>query len=481
MRGSVDHTSLYCKATMADSVLGAGEPFTIKLALRRRTRADPSMAIKRVVVEVRRTIVRRNRPSIDLDTRSSSLDGADCPPTPPSDHSSADSASSTPLYTPDSLDPSYFGPVPRQHAPAKPEETTLMSLAVEGEEVVFGADGCWSATRSADMPRNKGHYHYSIGETVEQAGFSIKCLVHVKVRLAGVCTFRLSDSPSQVIFRGKTMAPIELPPAELVLSPLSTAERSVARARVHKVVMVQEAERKLFEPQIDGRCRAESSTRFGTGKKSGSRRHSDQEAPDHRGSRARFNSIADANFLNADLFSLEAAVVHRTSTSSTGDVIPSGTASRPGSRGRFFSVDEQYLRPPVSPVVEVDATPRVGSLPGPSPLLAGATPRLPAADIRPFTPPSDHDPPTDLFRNFAGFSLVAASELSPPASPRRPAARARDPGPKEITSSKDAPRPASLVRMHSDQAKEVFEAERRRSSLGRLFGRRSSRVAGSST
>lgn len=283
------------------------------------------------------------------------------------------------------------------------------------------------------------------------------------------------------------MEPLELPPAELFLAPISSVERNAARQSLHKIMMVQEAERKLFQPREDGTCRASDSRRGSAATGSSVRRYSDQDSPKLHAQRGRFHSVVDysGEFFEPPL------VTKRTSsasdTTSKASKLPTETrrasvdAHRPSSRGRFLSVDEQVLRAPVSPIIEVEATPRVSShaIPylGATPSLAQtATPRLPF-DARPFTPPSDNDPPAaaELFKNFAGFSLKpVAAEMSPPSSPPKPSSR-RPHGvsPIDRPSSPIIPSPPLLLRVQSRES--AANGEGTRGSLSRLFGRRSSK------
>lgn len=185
IRSSLDHRSLYVKAMLAESALGPGDPLALKLLLRKRSNAEAGMAIKRVVIDIRRSITRRSFP--DSNEGSCSPAASDSPPTPPFGGSS-ESVASTPLSTPDGIDPHYFALTAKTSGVSplsaeRQEETTLVSLVVDGKEVEFARDGTWTTSLHHELPRNKSIYHYSLGESIDVSTFAIKCFVHVKVRL----------------------------------------------------------------------------------------------------------------------------------------------------------------------------------------------------------------------------------------------------------------------------------------------------------
>lgn len=316
----------------------------------------------------------------------------------------------------------------------------------------------------------------------------------------------------QITFKGKSTPTLELPPAEILLSPLSRADRSVAQAKAHKISIVQEAERRLFEPRADGLCRASESQRFqklmGDKKPGSMRRRSEQDSPDLvRGGRARFASVADIHS-HASLSAHSTPPLSRASSSSSNAVSAvmakdsSANSRRPPSpkisRSRFLSIDHRIVLGKVSPVLESEPTPRIGAGEdqGSSPFLADQTPRLPPSNERPFTPPSEHDPPmpsSDLFKSFAGFAFETTStpELSPPSTPQRGSRQhtRRGLGPTERSPSSSSivkidvaaasqpgvepamsSAPLPLLKVQSVESDVTDGMSRRRSSLSRFFG-----------
>lgn len=180
--------------TASTALLGPADPLSVDVRWRSGDE-DAVSPVRKVVIELVRTIDRSDRPSTAA--------AAVTPPTLSPAHWRSNSARPSPMPTPMEPSPSssdgssrdsYFGALTSSdtsegsspelsRAGWKRDQAIVMTLSREGSELVANGERSWSTTLEGTVPAGRTAYHYSLGQTCATADLRVRAFLSGKVRL----------------------------------------------------------------------------------------------------------------------------------------------------------------------------------------------------------------------------------------------------------------------------------------------------------
>ena len=214
---------------------------------------DGAPPIRKVVIELSRTIDRSDRPSTlpdvltppslspvhtrTLKPRSPLPTPADSSPS--SDGSERESYFGLTSQSTQSSDTSESSSPELARLGWKRDSSVVMSMARDGGELVPSGDRTWSMTIEGAVPSGRSAYHYSLGQTCTTADLRVRAYLSGRVR--PLITIALT---MQIILRNKTV--VELAPIEVEIRPISVEERKAAQLKIGKIIAAHAAEARVF-------------------------------------------------------------------------------------------------------------------------------------------------------------------------------------------------------------------------------------------